>query len=116
MSPKVRLRQRLKDEGRWGKFVRKRERLKRDGMHPARAWIYASACFPPLDGSNPEMGDGKGNVHLRFLTIDGETRTLQGWASETGISKQLIRDRLKRGWNAELAIYTPARRYKDNQP
>lgn len=46
-----------------------------------------------------------------FIEIDGETKLLSDWAKEAGISKELIRDRLNRGWDPDLAVHTPPRKY-----
>jgi hypothetical protein len=48
----------------------------------------------------------------RLIEIDGETRTLTEWSIEYGISKQLVFDRLKRGWSEERSVTKPARKYK----
>lgn len=47
----------------------------------------------------------------RLITIDGEEKTLIEWSEETGISRQLIQDRINRGWDAELACYKEPRKY-----
>lgn len=45
----------------------------------------------------------------------GESKTLAEWAEDSRcvVSKQLIFDRMKRGWDAERAIATPARPIKN---
>lgn len=40
----------------------------------------------------------------RLLTLNGETKTLQQWADITGIARQVISDRLERGWPIEKAL------------
>lgn len=50
-----------------------------------------------------------------YLTIDGETKLLTEWAEETGVSYQLIRDRLGRGWEPAKAVYLLPRKYARNQ-
>lgn len=47
---KAKLRDRLTAEGRWGEFVRLRERLKREGVDPMEAWIRAAEEFPAQEG------------------------------------------------------------------
>lgn len=50
----------------------------------------------------------------RVIECSGRSQTLTGWAEETGLSKSLILDRLKRGWSSEEALRTPVnstRRY-----
>lgn len=43
---------------------------------------------------------------------DGSTKTLEEWQNLTGISKQLIRDRINRGWSVRSALLTKARNYR----
>lgn len=42
------------------------------------------------------------------LTFQGETLTQSEWARRTGLSKEVIHSRLKRGWSIEEALTTPA--------
>lgn len=42
---------------------------------------------------------------------DGQTKTLAEWASITFLSKQLIWDRLNRGYSARQALFYPRRPY-----
>lgn len=51
----------------------------------------------------------------RFITIDGETKTLAEWAQEYGISHRVILGRLAAGWDEERAITQPARKYGRKQ-
>lgn len=53
--------------------------------------------------------------NTRLITLDGETKTLAEWCREYRISKQLVIDRVKRGWDEETAITKPAAKYRDNQ-
>lgn len=41
------------------------------------------------------------------LTIEGVTRTLNEWAEISGIDHKAIRERLRRGWSDEDAVYKP---------
>ena len=43
----------------------------------------------------------------RLLTFDGKTQCLIDWAAETGISRQAIYRRLKRGWDVQKALTIP---------
>ena len=45
----------------------------------------------------------------RRITFQGKTQCLQDWAAETGLSRQCISHRLKRGWTIESALTTPSR-------
>lgn len=44
---------------------------------------------------------------LRYVTVDGVTRSLGEWAEVTGISVSTLSRRLKQGWPDEQAITTP---------
>ena len=44
----------------------------------------------------------------RFITIDGETRTLREWAETSAVTVQALRARLRRGWNPRDAVHAPA--------
>ena len=43
-------------------------------------------------------------ISNRFITVGNETRTLTEWANQSGLSVQVISDRLKRGLSPEEAI------------
>lgn len=43
----------------------------------------------------------------KHLTMNGETRTLSGWARVVGIGAPTIHHRLKVGWSVERALTTP---------
>ena len=45
----------------------------------------------------------------RPLTLNGKTQTLTGWAKATGIKRQCIDRRLRRGWTIEKALTIPPR-------
>ena len=44
----------------------------------------------------------------RMLTYKGVTKPMRQWASETGVSRELIAYRLRTGWTVEEALETPA--------
>lgn len=44
-----------------------------------------------------------------LVTIGHETLTVAQWADRAGISGAMIHKRLKRGWEAEEAVFTPSR-------
>jgi hypothetical protein len=46
----------------------------------------------------------------RWLTLDGETKTLAEWCERTGLGHRTIMLRLKRGWSVEKALRTPSQR------
>ena len=53
-----------------------------------------------------------------FITIGKETRTLQGWAEETGLHRNTILSRLQHGWNPKDVVSMPkyaTRQYAKNQ-
>ena len=43
----------------------------------------------------------------RYLTLDGKTQCISAWAEETGLHKETIRCRLKKGWSVEEALRIP---------
>ena len=43
----------------------------------------------------------------RHLEARGARRTIGQWATEVGIPRRVITQRLERGWNADDAIFTP---------
>lgn len=57
------------------------------------------------------MGRHRKKNDRRWIEIDGERRMLSDWAREYGISRQLLFDRIRRGWDVELAVVTPPRKY-----
>ena len=44
------------------------------------------------------------------ITWNGKTLSILGWSKQLGISKYVIRGRIKHGWTAEEALTTPVRR------
>ena len=40
----------------------------------------------------------------RIISFDGKTKTVAGWASETGIKQNTLLYRLRRGWTVERAL------------
>ena len=51
------------------------------------------------------------NSANRYITIDGETKTLKEWSEESGVDITLIWHRLRLNWDPDLAVYTLPRRY-----
>lgn len=43
----------------------------------------------------------------RLVTARGKTMTVKEWSRETGVPSATIRERLKRGWDAERAVAEP---------
>lgn len=41
----------------------------------------------------------------RILTIAGVSDSICGWARKTGVKRELIRDRLNRGWSVKRAVF-----------
>lgn len=48
----------------------------------------------------------------RPITYNGRTQLLIEWAEETGIDRETIAARLKRGWSIEKALITPIQKHK----
>lgn len=54
-----------------------------------------------------EQSNNRGNN--RLVTLGNRTQTLSQWATECGIGKQTLKERLDAGWAEEDAIMTPVR-------
>lgn len=52
-----------------------------------------------------EQGNNKRNN--KFLTFNGETRTISEWSRHCGFKTGVIYQRLKRGWSVEKTLSTP---------
>lgn len=50
----------------------------------------------------------------RYISFDGETKTLSQWADSQNIQKQTISSRIKNGWSLEKALTTPAKKVTKN--
>lgn len=50
-----------------------------------------------------------------LITIGKETKSLTEWCRQYKISKQLVIDRISRGWSDEAAVQTPKRKYRLNK-
>lgn len=48
------------------------------------------------------QANNKSNNHL--ITYNGKTQNMTQWAKETGVRRELIKDRLKSGWSVEDAL------------
>jgi hypothetical protein len=53
-----------------------------------------------------ELANGKSQIET--LTCNGQTRPINEWSDITGITRQTIRERIKRGWTIEAALTEPA--------
>ena len=63
--------------------------------------------------SNNDQQRNRRNNHL--LEYKGETRCISAWAESTGIPKQTILSRIRRGWSTEQALTSPVQnRRADN--
>lgn len=54
-----------------------------------------------------EQASNKRNNHR--ITINGQTKTVSEWSKETGLSKDLIRYRVKAGWPVEKLFIEPTK-------
>ena len=54
-----------------------------------------------------EQARNKRSNHI--ITVNGESKTLVEWSSVSGLKRETIAMRLKRGHTAEYAVLTPAR-------
>lgn len=48
------------------------------------------------------------------LKVDGEIDSLRGWSRRTGVSRDVITRRLKKGWSPREAVYTPPKPVPQN--
>lgn len=102
------------------------------GIKICEAWLsfenfYADMGDPPegmtLDRIDNDRGYFPGNCrwatkqeqsknrrNARHVTAFGKTRLIAEWAEQTGTGESTIRARLNKGWDAERAVGTPARK------
>lgn len=50
------------------------------------------------------------------LDIDGESLTLEAWTRRSGVPRSVITSRLRQGWNARDAVFTPTVRQRKRTP
>jgi len=50
----------------------------------------------------------------KLLTVNGQSLSISKWAMRMGVSRKLIRDRLRLGWSEERAVLTPGRKVTRN--
>ena len=48
----------------------------------------------------------------RYITYNGETKTISQWADVIGIKKGTLWNRMERGWDIEKALTTPVIKHK----
>jgi hypothetical protein len=64
-------------------------------------------CRHPATTFHTREGGLIGRRNTLVIRFAGEARPLHEWARITGLRKQTIDDRLKRGWSVERALTTP---------
>jgi len=52
----------------------------------------------------------------RRIAFDGRVMTLSAWAEETGLVREVLRDRLDSGWTIRRALTTPAIHNRQRTP
>jgi hypothetical protein len=74
-----------------------------------RLCLRPEHLFPgtPLDNAADAALKGRHAQGTRMLTIDGETTYLAEWARRFGNSRELVHQRLSKGWPAALAVKAP---------
>ncbi len=101
------------------------------GITICREWSESFSAFLKYVGRRPSPGhsidrirnnDGyvPGNVHWatreeqanntrrnRWLEIGGKRQTMAQWSKQSGTRYKTINDRLRSGWSAERAVFTP---------
>lgn len=101
---------------RWKKFE---NFLKDMGEHPGSGYS--------LDRKNNEKGYSKENCRWatqkqqqrnrrnnHLVTYDDKTQCIAVWVEETGINRNTIVSRLRRGWSIEKTLTTPVRKRENN--
>ena len=58
----------------------------------------------------------RNNRNARLLTLRGKTMTATEWSYETGIGRETIYARLKRGWTVKQTLTTPTRKKRKTPP
>jgi len=53
---------------------------------------------------------------MKFITYAGKTLSLSEHARRIGMSRQLLHNRLKRGWSLKRALTEPKKRYRGPNP
>lgn len=104
-------------------------------FEPFAEWAYANGYDEnaPFMGCTIDRIDPNGNYepsncrwvtmktqcnnrrNNKLITLNGVTKTLSVWASETRIPSDTIARRLKMGWSAEKALNTPVKKQKNNR-
>ena len=49
--------------------------------------------------------NNRNKPNVRYITFNGKTQTIGQWTKELGLGKETIRERLKKGWSEEEALY-----------
>lgn len=49
----------------------------------------------------------RNSTKARMLTVNGRTMTLVEWCEATGLNRETIRRRIRRGWTVEEALTLP---------
>lgn len=63
---------------------------------------------PEEPNAQAEPKKKRGNLKIKELTYNGETKTIKEWAEEIGMPRATLYDRVNRnGWGVEEAIETP---------
>lgn len=55
----------------------------------------------------PQQAQALNKRNTRWVTLNGETKTITEWSRITGLQKQLIHYRLKKRWSASRILETP---------
>lgn len=63
-----------------------------------------------LERALQEPVSKRGGKPTRWLTVDGERKSLMEWARSYSIEPEMVWGRVKRGWPPERALTMPARR------
>ncbi len=88
------------------------EWARRFGLEPRTLWarIYGHGWSIEKSFRTPVLAATDNKPHSVWITFDGQTRTISGWARTLGVEAPMIRRRLLAGWAVETALTKPSRK------
>lgn len=83
-----------------------------EGLTLERVDVNSSYCASNCKWAS-RKDQARNRRNNRLLTIAGQTKTCAEWAESVGISRHLLYLRLRRGWDAAKAVFTPSSKGKN---